>query len=146
MFYRIRTVKKTQGTVLRVQYFEHGEPSPVIHRMVLWTEKYLQVTLMTIPVGGEIGLEMHTDLEQSLRIENGLTLVEMVVCKTEMCYLRKADSHSVILVPAGIRHNMINISSTPFKTLFDLCSAATSVWHGATTKKGRRMVKQLYID
>ncbi len=31
------------------------------YRRVAWSGKYLQVTLMSIPVGGEIGLEIHRD-------------------------------------------------------------------------------------
>ena len=37
-------------------------------RTAMWTGENLQVTLMSIPVGGEIGLEMHHELDQFLRI------------------------------------------------------------------------------
>ena len=40
-------------------------------RTVLWTGEHLQVTVMSIPVGGEIGLEKHDDLDQFIKIENG---------------------------------------------------------------------------
>ncbi|MGL5249084.1 MAG: cupin domain-containing protein, partial [Brooklawnia sp.] len=39
------------------------------YRRVAWSGKYLQVTLMSIPVGGEIGLELHSDTDQFLRVE-----------------------------------------------------------------------------
>ena len=85
------------------------------YRTALWTGKYLQVTLMSIPVGGEIGLEMHPDLDQFLRIENGMALITMGTCKTELCYRRKANGNYAVLVPAGTWHNVINIGNTPLK-------------------------------
>ena len=40
-------------------------------RKAIWTGKYLQVTVMSIPAGGEIGLEMHDDVDQFIKIESG---------------------------------------------------------------------------
>ena len=82
-------------------------------RTALWTGQYLQVTLMSIPVGSEIG--MHPDLDQFLRIENGQALVEMGMCKAELCNCRRADCRYSVLVPAGTWHNVINIGKTPLK-------------------------------
>ena len=39
------------------------------YRTALWTGEHLQVTLMSIPVGSDIGLEKHDHLDQLLRIE-----------------------------------------------------------------------------
>lgn len=39
------------------------------YRTALWTGKHLQLTLMCIPVGGEIGLEVHPDTDQFIRLE-----------------------------------------------------------------------------
>lgn len=41
------------------------------YRTALWTGEHLQLTLMSIPVGGDIGLEMHPDVDQFIRIESG---------------------------------------------------------------------------
>jgi mannose-6-phosphate isomerase-like protein (cupin superfamily) len=41
------------------------------YRTVAWRGRYLQVTLMSIPVGGDIGLEMHPDTDQFLRLDAG---------------------------------------------------------------------------
>ncbi|MEV8136830.1 hypothetical protein [Microbacterium aurantiacum] len=41
------------------------------YRTVAWTGKYLQVTLMTIPVGESVGLECHPDTDQFLRVDAG---------------------------------------------------------------------------
>lgn len=39
------------------------------YRSVAWSGRYLQVTLMSIPVGGDIGLEAHPEIDQFLRLE-----------------------------------------------------------------------------
>ena len=41
-------------------------------RTVLWTGEHLQLTVMSIPIGGEIGLEMHDDLDQFIKVESSL--------------------------------------------------------------------------
>ena len=41
------------------------------YRTVAWTGKYLQVTLMSIPVGESIGLEVHPNTDQFLRLDAG---------------------------------------------------------------------------
>ncbi|NLP40396.1 MAG: cupin domain-containing protein, partial [Corynebacterium pollutisoli] len=40
-------------------------------RDTLWTGQYLQMTVMAIPAGGEIGAEVHDDHDQFLRLEAG---------------------------------------------------------------------------
>ena len=46
-------------------------------RTAIWTGEYLQLTVMSIPVGGEVGLEVHHDIEQFLRVESGEAQVLM---------------------------------------------------------------------
>lgn len=41
------------------------------YREAVWSGRYLQVTLMAIPVGGDIGLEAHPETDQFLRLEAG---------------------------------------------------------------------------
>ena len=47
------------------------------YRTVAWSGKYLQVTLMSIPVGESIGLESHPDTDQFLRLDAGQGRVTM---------------------------------------------------------------------
>ena len=47
------------------------------YRTALWTGKHLQVTLMSINVGEDIGLEIHPNVDQFLRIEQGQGIVQM---------------------------------------------------------------------
>ena len=47
------------------------------YRTVAWSGRYLQVTLMSIPVGADIGLEAHPDTDQFLRLDAGQGRVRM---------------------------------------------------------------------
>jgi mannose-6-phosphate isomerase-like protein (cupin superfamily) len=84
-------------------------------RSALWTGEYLQLTLMSIPVGGEIGLEMHTDVDQILRIEEGEGLAMMGADKNNMDYRERVYDDFVIIIPAGTWHNLINTGDEPIK-------------------------------
>ena len=85
------------------------------YRTALWTGKHLQVTLMSIPPGGDIGLEMHPNVDQFIRIESGYALILMGESKNNLNYQRKADSDFALVVPAGTWHNVVNIGRTPLK-------------------------------
>lgn len=84
-------------------------------RTALWTGKHLQVTLMSIPVGGEIGLEIHPVTDQFLRIEDGQGLVKMGDRKDRLYFQEKLNDDSAIMIPAGTWHNIINTGNKPLK-------------------------------
>lgn len=84
-------------------------------RVAVWTGCNVQMTLMCIPKCGEIGLEMHEDTDQLLRVEHGCAVVKMGKCKCQQedrRYLYKGD---VVFVPAGTWHNVINAGKMPLK-------------------------------
>lgn len=85
------------------------------YRTALWTGKHLQLTLMSIPVGGEIGLEMHPDTDQFLRIESGNGLAVMGPIATRLNYQRPVSDGYAVFVPAGTWHNIINTGNSPLK-------------------------------
>ena len=85
------------------------------YRTALWTGEHLQVTLMCIPVGGDIGAEVHCHTDQFLRIECGTALAVTGPCKNEMNCRRKVDGKCALIIPAGTWHNLINIGNTPLK-------------------------------
>ena len=84
-------------------------------RTVIWTGEHLQVTVMSIPVGGEIGLEMHDNLDQFIRIESGCANVYMGDTKQNVKYMGKLNSNYAIIIPSGAWHNVINTCSCPLK-------------------------------
>jgi mannose-6-phosphate isomerase-like protein (cupin superfamily) len=71
-------------------------------RRVLYTGKHLQLVLMSLKPGEEIGEEVHDTHDQFFRIEKGKGEVWIDGEKTKV----KADF--AIIVPAGARHNVIN--------------------------------------
>jgi mannose-6-phosphate isomerase-like protein (cupin superfamily) len=84
-------------------------------RTALWTGKHLQVTLMSINVGGDIGLEVHPDLDQFIRIEQGQGLVQMGDSKQNLDFQQEAYEDFAIMVPAGKWHNLTNTGNQPLK-------------------------------
>ncbi len=84
-------------------------------RVTKWTGKFMQMTLMSIPVGGEIGLERHDDTDQFLRIESGAGKVIMGDSKDALNEVFAASDDFVVLVPAGKWHNIVNEGSKPLK-------------------------------
>lgn len=85
------------------------------YRTALWTGNHLQVTLMSIPAGGEIGLEVHPDTDQFIRIQSGLGLVKMGSSKDLLNYQTRASNGYAVIVPAGTWHNVVNIGNKPVK-------------------------------
>ena len=84
-------------------------------RTTLWTGEHLQLTLMSIPVGGDIGVEMHSNVDQFIRVESGRAIVKMGrTCKLEECE-KCVDSNYAIIIPAGTWHNIINVGYVPLK-------------------------------
>ena len=85
------------------------------YRTALWTGEHLQLTLMSIQPGGDIGLEMHPDVDQFIRIEDGVGLVMMGNSKDKLNYQKNVNGHHAIIIPAGTWHNLINTGTNPIK-------------------------------
>jgi len=85
------------------------------YRSVAWSGRYLQVTLMSIPVGGDIGLEAHPETDQFLRLEAGKGRVQMGAAKDRLTFDREVSDGWSVLVPAGTWHNISNIGAVPMQ-------------------------------
>ena len=85
-------------------------------RKVLWTGENLQLTLMCLRPGEDIGSETHCDTDQCLIIESGTGVVELG-CGGNMSRC-PVCAGSCVCIPAGTRHNLTNTGCTPLK----LCS------------------------
>ena len=84
-------------------------------RTALWTGCHLQLTLMSINVGEDIGLEVHPKLDQFIRIEEGQALVRMGKSKSCLNFQQNAYDDFAIFIPAGTWHNLINTGDKPIK-------------------------------
>ena len=84
-------------------------------RTALWTGKHLQLTLMSLKVGEDIGLENHPNLDQFIRIEEGQGLVKMGDRKDNLFFQRNEYDDFAFIIPAGTWHNLINTGNKPLK-------------------------------
>ena len=78
-------------------------------RRVLYTGKHMQLVLMSIQPGEDIGEETHEDVDQFFRVESGKGEVFIDGRTT------KIEADSAILVPAGARHNIRNTGEKPLQ-------------------------------
>lgn len=85
------------------------------YRTVVWTGDYLQVTLMSIPVDESIGLEMHPDTDQFLRLDAGTGKAQMGPDKDNLTFEQEVSDGWCILVPAGTWHNVTNTGDKPMR-------------------------------
>lgn len=85
------------------------------YRSTLWTGSLLQVALMDIPVHELIGMEVHPDHDQVIRIEDGVGLIQFGEDKFSLYDQYLAFPNYVVFVPAGTWHNIINIGNKPLK-------------------------------
>ncbi|MDD6733114.1 MAG: cupin domain-containing protein [Lachnospiraceae bacterium] len=85
------------------------------YRKEFWTGCYLQMTLMSIPVCSDVGVEIHKDMDQMIRIEQGKALVKSGKTKQCLDYTKCAGKNDVIFVPAGTWHNIINTGNVALK-------------------------------
>lgn len=76
-------------------------------RRVIYTGSHLQLVLMTLQPGKDIGEEVHEDTDQFFRVEQGKGEVVVDGKKT------KIEAGSAIVVPAGARHNVMNTGDGP---------------------------------
>lgn len=78
-------------------------------RRVLYTGKQMQLVLMSIQPGEDIGEEVHPNRDQFFRVEEGEGEAWIDGHKS------KVQSDFAILVPAGARHNIKNTGKKPLK-------------------------------
>lgn len=84
-------------------------------RTALWSGNHIQLTVMNIPVGEDIGLEMHPDVDQFLCVEDGTALVKMGNRQDQLGFQQLAFQDDAILIPSGTWHNVTNIGNKDLK-------------------------------
>ena len=85
-------------------------------RQVLYTGKYSQLVLMSLKAGEEIGEETHSDVDQFFRFEQGQG---KVVIDGKENTVKDGDA---VIVPAGAKHNVINVSKDAELKLYTIYS------------------------
>lgn len=84
-------------------------------RVTRWTGQNIQLTLMSIPVGGDIGLEVHETHDQFIRLEQGTGRVQMGPAEHNLNFERDVGADCAVFVPAGTWHNITNTGDEPIK-------------------------------
>jgi len=114
----------SSGQGMRIE--DHGKEPYVVNiehvtkqnntfRTALWTGDHFQVTVMSIPVGSDIGLEVHPNTDQFIRIEEGQGLVQMGKTRDHLDFQAPAYVDYATMIPAGVWHNLTNTGNTPLK-------------------------------
>lgn len=85
------------------------------YRTALWTGHHLQTTLMHINPGDDIGLEVHPEHDQFIRIEQGTGQVMMGPNPNQLTFQQDVGDDFAIFVPAGMYHNLVNTGLQPLK-------------------------------
>lgn len=78
------------------------------YRKVLYTAQHSQLVVMSLKPGEDIGMEVHK-LDQFFRVEEGVGEAILDDVRSQI------RAGFAVLVPAGTRHNIINIGATPLK-------------------------------
>lgn len=84
-------------------------------RTTLWTGNRLQLTLMSIPPKSDIGVEMHPDVDQFVRVESGRAKVYFGNSRNSLHEANVVNENFAILIPAGTWHYIVNIGNRPLK-------------------------------
>lgn len=84
-------------------------------RSAFWTGCHLQMTLMSIPPCGDIGVEVHPNTDQFIRVEEGQALVRMGSCRDKLDFQCRLCTGKGIFVPGGTFHNVLNVGNCPLK-------------------------------
>ena len=102
-------------------------------RRVLYTGRNLQLVLMTLPPGCDIGEEVHEDRDQFFRIEEGEGVIRIDGADN------RVEDDFAVIVPAGARHNVLNTGSEPLKlyTLYAPPEHRDGVIHRDKEQAGR---------
>ncbi|OIO49210.1 MAG: cupin [Parcubacteria group bacterium CG1_02_41_12] len=87
-------------------------------RRVLYTGKHSQLVLMCLKPREEIGVEVHSDIDQFFRVEEGQG--QVIIDENEYS-VKDGDA---VVVPSGSNHNVINTSDTEDLKLYTIYSPA----------------------
>lgn len=84
-------------------------------RRVLWTGGNLQITLMSIPAKGSIGLEIHPNVDQFIQIEQGMGIIKMGDSQSNLDFQKRVGENFAFIIPAGKWHDLVNTGNEPIK-------------------------------
>jgi mannose-6-phosphate isomerase-like protein (cupin superfamily) len=84
-------------------------------RTAFWTGTYVQMTLMVLQPGEDIGLELHTRTDQFIRVEAGEGVVYMGDTEENLDFEQPIKEDFAVFIPANKWHNLKNTGDEPLK-------------------------------
>jgi mannose-6-phosphate isomerase-like protein (cupin superfamily) len=84
-------------------------------RTVVYTGEHAQLTVMSIPPGGEVGWEAHPHLDQFLRLEQGKARLDFGRSSDGVDESHEIEDDWALIVPAGVWHNVVNVGEEDVK-------------------------------
>ena len=109
------TSQQDHGTKPWVVNIEELTTSNQNFRTTWWTGKQLQMTVMSIQPGEDIGLEVHQKGDQFIRVEEGTARVQMGKSKTNLSYDKTVGDDWAMFIPEGYWHNISNAGNEELK-------------------------------
>jgi mannose-6-phosphate isomerase-like protein (cupin superfamily) len=91
-----------------VQDIEQATLDNDVFRRALFTGAHLQLTVMRLAPGEDIGAETHDDHDQFIRIEAGHARVELGATAGTVDETHEVTDDWAVIIPAGVWHNVIN--------------------------------------
>ncbi len=85
------------------------------YRTTVWTGAHLQLTVMAIEPGHDVGLEVHDDHDQFIRVEEGTARVRMGPAEDDLSFDETVTGDWAVFVPAGSWHNLTNVGDGPLR-------------------------------
>lgn len=101
------------------------------YRKVIWTGNHIQALIMSIPENEEAGTEVHHNIDQYTRIEDGQGVCRMGPSPDEFTYERAITTNDTIFIPGNMWHNIINTGGRPLKlyTIYSIPEYAEGTIH-----------------
>lgn len=84
-------------------------------RTVLFTGKHIQLTVMSLAAGENIGWEMHDHLDQFLRIESGSGVLKLGPSEDRVTEEHEVGDDWAMIIPAGTWHDVVNVGESELK-------------------------------
>jgi len=84
-------------------------------RTVVFTGTHSQLTLMSVPPGGEVGWEAHGHLDQFLRLEQGRARLDLGKSEDAVDESHEVEDDWAFIIPAGVWHNVVNVGEVEVK-------------------------------
>lgn len=94
---------------------EDATEENTMFRNTLWTGEYFQLTVMSIEAGDDIGVEIHENHDQFIRVEAGQGLIQIGDTKDNLDFQERLKDDYIVIIPAGKWHNLTNTGNMPLK-------------------------------